>query len=161
MMSVFSDKLAQICCEHETSIGSDRVQVLQSSCEEVVKVMSAAVSPLLDSINDSIEAILLTMHKEDFSASDGDSSNTPGQACSLYMKELQAFLERIARDFLSTLTCKEFLSLHLHRMAEKTIERFVMQVNRPIRTKQIVNSPPMTGQLGQTSWKWRSPQTSK
>ena len=128
MMAVFNNKLTQVCCDHEASLGQDRLHMLQSSCQEVVNMMSGAVSPLLDSINDSIDAILLTMHKEDFSASDGDTSKTPAQACSLYMKELQAFLERIAKDFLSTFTCKEFLSVHLHLMAEKTIGRFVMQV---------------------------------
>ena len=77
-------------------------------------------------INDSIEAILLTMHREDFSSPDPGDTAAPAQACSLYMKELQAFLERISKDFLSTFTCREFVSLHLFSMAEKTIERWMI-----------------------------------
>merc|ERR1712096_343652 len=89
------------------------------------KQMEGATGPLLASVGDSVEAILLTVHKEDFSL-EGDSTN-PAPACSLYMKELQAFLERIARDFLSTFTCKDFLATQLQPLAEKTIQRFVLQ----------------------------------
>ena len=125
-MAAFSEKLAALCSSQAALLGQDRVATLQGAAQEVAQLMGAAVAPLLDSVNDSIEAILLTMHNEDFSASDGDT-NSPAQACSLYMKELQAFLERISRDFFATFTCKEFLFVHLHAMAEKTIHRFVMQ----------------------------------
>ena len=73
-----------------------KVEVLVKAGQEVSRLMVAGVEPLLASINDSVEAILLTMHREDFSGSDGDTSN-PAPACSLYMKELQTFLERIAK----------------------------------------------------------------
>ena len=125
-MAAFSEKLAALCSSQGALLGQDKVATLQGAAREVAQLMGAAVAPLLDSVNDSIEAILLTMHNEDFSASDGDT-NTPAQACSLYMKELQAFLERISRDFFATFTCKEFLFVHLHAMAEKTIHRFVTQ----------------------------------
>ena len=102
------------------------MQVLTESLKSVTDMMNTAVLPLLSSINDSIEAILLTMHREDFSAADPGDTAAPAQACSLYMKELQAFLERISKDFLSTFTCREFVSLHLFSMAEKTIERWMI-----------------------------------
>jgi len=126
IMSVLSDKLAQLCSEKSALLGADRLEMLESAVRDIGKLMFTAVTPLLDSINDSVEAILLTMHKEDFSSQEGDSKS-PAQACSLYMKELQAFLERISRDFLATFKCKDFMSLHLHSLAEKTIQRFVMQ----------------------------------
>ena len=126
MMARFSARLGQVCADMATLLGQTRVMMVTSAVEDVTKMMLTAIQPLLASINDSIEAILLTMHKEDFSGADGDSSN-PAQACSLYMKELQAFLERISKDFLATFTCKDFLSVHLHVLAEKTIQMFVTQ----------------------------------
>ena len=112
-----------------------KVEGLQKAGEEVSKLMVAGLEPLLLSINDSVEAILLTIHKEDFSGNDGDSAS-PAPACSLYMRELQTFLERIAKDFLSTFTCRDFLSVHLHSLAERTIEKFVLQGSlvRPLGT---------------------------
>ena len=64
--------------------------------------MVATVSPLLSSVEDAIEAIFLTSHKEDFSSDE----EVKQPACSAYMKELQAFLERISKDFLQHFTCK-------------------------------------------------------
>ena len=90
MMAEFSGKLNKICADHV------KVEILAKAGQEVTKLMVAGVEPLLESINDSVEAILLTMHKEDFSGSDGDTAS-PAPACSLYMKELQTFLERIAK----------------------------------------------------------------
>ena len=90
MMAEFSSKLNKICADHA------KVEILAKAGQEVTKLMVAGVEPLLESINDSVEAILLTMHKEDFSGSDGDTGS-PAPACSLYMKELQTFLERIAK----------------------------------------------------------------
>ena len=126
MMWVMSEKLGALCIDQEAVLGAERIEILDLAIRDVSKLMTTAVEPLLASVNDSIEAILLTMHKEDFSSSEGDSS-TPAAACSLYMKELQSFLERIARDFFATFTCREFLFIHLHALAEKTIQRFVMQ----------------------------------
>ena len=64
--------------------------------------MVATISPLLSSIEDAVEAILLTAHKEEF----GQEENIKQPPCSPYMKELQAFLERISKDFLQHFTCK-------------------------------------------------------
>ena len=129
MMAEFSGKLSRVCVDQV------KVEVLVKAGQEVSKLMVSGVEPLLESITDSVEAILLTMHKEDFSASDGESTS-PAPACSLYMKELQTFLERIAKDFLSTFTCREFLSVHLFSLAERTIEKFVVQGSlvRPLGT---------------------------
>merc|ERR1711892_853338 len=68
-----------------------------------------------------------TVHKEEFGVESSGTQTDPAQPCSLYMKELQAFLERISRDFLSTFTCNAFLSNQLQPLAEMTIQRFVMQ----------------------------------
>jgi len=125
ILAVFGDGLVNLCNQQLSVLGQQRVNTLVVAGQEVEKQMVAATEPLLASVGDSVEAILLTVHKEDFSL-DVDTNN-PAPACSLYMKELQGFLERIARDFLSTFTCKQFLSSQLQPLAEKTIQRFVLQ----------------------------------
>ena len=124
-LAVFGEGLGSLCNQQMNVLGHQRVNTLIVAGQEVEKQMVAATEPLLDSVGDSVEAILLTVHKEDFSLE--VDSNNPASACSLYMKELQGFLERIARDFLSTFSCKEFLSTQLQPLAEKTIQRFVLQ----------------------------------
>jgi len=124
-LAVFGEGLGSLCNQQMSVLGNQRVNTLIVAGQEVQKQMVAATEPLLDSVGDSVEAILLTVHKEDFSLE--VDTNNPASACSLYMKELQGFLERIARDFLSTFTCKEFLSTQLQPLAEKTIQRFVLQ----------------------------------
>jgi len=124
-LAVFGEGLASLCTEQMSVLGQQRVNTLLVAGQEVERQMVGATGPLLASVGDSVEAILLTIHKEDFSLE--VDTNNPAPACSLYMKELQAFLERIARDFLSTFTCKEFLSTQLQPLAEKTIQRFVLQ----------------------------------
>lgn len=69
------------------------------SLKHVNTLMRNSLQPLLASLTDAVEAILLTMHDEDFS-----SQNVPegGSApCSLYMKELQNFMSRSAADYFS------------------------------------------------------------
>jgi hypothetical protein len=125
MLAVFGDGLANLCNDQMNTLGQHRVNTLIVAGQEVERQMVGATEPLLSSVGDSVEAILLTVHKEDFSLE--VDTNNPAPACSLYMKELQAFLERIARDFLSTFTCKQFLASQLQPLAEKTIQRFVLQ----------------------------------
>lgn len=126
-LAEFNEGLEGLCCQQCAVLGNKRVALLQEAGSRVDKQMKAATEPLLSSIGDSVEAILLTIHKEDFSG-DVDTSNlTPSPSCSLYMKELQAFMERISRDFLSTFTCPQFLATQLQPLAEKTIHRFVLQ----------------------------------
>ena len=105
-------------------LGPSLVCLLVTAGREVSDQMVAAVRPLMSSIGDSVEAILLTIHKEGFGEEGGSGTKTdPAQPCSLYMKELQAFLDRISRDFLSTFTCHAFLSNQLQPLAESTIQR--------------------------------------
>jgi len=118
--------LEQMASQQAAAIGQERVEVLLAAAREVDAQMVAACEPLLASVSDSVEAILLTMHKEDFSGEIGAVSS-PAPPCSLYMRELQAFMERIAKDFLSIFTCTQFLATQLQPLAERTIQRFVLQ----------------------------------
>ena len=49
--------------------------------------------PLFSSVSDSIEAIILTMHKEDFSMAEYH-----GKKSSPYIREMEGFIKRVVRD---------------------------------------------------------------
>jgi len=125
ILSVFEEGLTNLCQDQQSLLKQEGSTMLLSAGEEVQRQMGLAIGPLLESVGDSIEAILLTIHKEDFSME--VDPNNPAPACSLYMKELQAFLERIAKDFLSIFACRDFLATQLQPLAETTIQRFVLQ----------------------------------
>jgi hypothetical protein len=60
---------------------------------------------------------------------------------------LQAFLERIARDFLSTFTCSAFLASQLQPLAESTIQRSglhptICNVHPPLQVRAAEQSRP-------------------
>jgi len=126
-LSEFGSGLAALCSQQEPVLAPAMLEALREAGREVDGKMKAATDPLLTSVGDSVEAILLTMHKEDFSDELETSNTNPAPSCSLYMKELQAFMERVARDFLSTFSCPQFLATQLQPLAEKTIQRFVLQ----------------------------------
>ena len=109
---------------------------VDEALHDVDKLVRSALSPLLLSIADSIEAIILTMHNEDFSAEEeGDGS--AAQNCSLYMKELQGFLSRVNADYLSGFACRpQFLSSCTSPLAVKCLEQFVLHASltRPLGT---------------------------
>ncbi|KAI9523839.1 Conserved oligomeric Golgi complex subunit [Dissostichus eleginoides] len=96
-----------------------------SSCLEAVQVlMSSAVQPLLQSVSDSIEAIIITLHQEDFS---GPLSNPdkPDVPCSLYMKELQGFISRVMADYFRHFQCVDFIYESTESIAQRAIELFI------------------------------------
>jgi len=121
ILAEFSIGLERLVEDHSSLEHSDNLSQASTS---VTVQMEAAIQPLLASVDDAVEAIVLTMHNEDFSM-DGEAG-TPAAACSLYMKELQTFLARISTDFLAQFTCKDFLAKQLQPLAERCIRRFVL-----------------------------------
>ncbi|KAK1790241.1 hypothetical protein P4O66_014161 [Electrophorus voltai] len=99
-------------------------QALTASLESVQALMGSAVQPLLMSVTDSVEAILITMHQEDFSGplSAGEKPDMP---CSLYMRELQGFVARVMNDYFRPLQCLDFLYDSTESIAQRAITVFV------------------------------------
>uniref|UniRef100_A0A8C1DWA5 Conserved oligomeric Golgi complex subunit 5 n=2 Tax=Cyprinus carpio TaxID=7962 RepID=A0A8C1DWA5_CYPCA len=108
-------------------------QVLTASLESVQNLMSSAVQPLLNSVTDSVEAILITMHQEDFSGSlpAGGRLDVP---CSLYMRELQGFIARVVNDYFRPLQCLDFLYDSTENIAQRAITLFIRHASllRPL-----------------------------
>uniref|UniRef100_A0A8C5HP73 Conserved oligomeric Golgi complex subunit 5 n=1 Tax=Gouania willdenowi TaxID=441366 RepID=A0A8C5HP73_GOUWI len=105
----------------------------QTVGKEVQALMSSAAQPLLQSVSDSIEAIIITLHQEDFSGP-MSSSDKPDVPCSLYMKELQGFISRVMADYFSQFQCVDFIYENTEAIAERAIELFVRHASllRPL-----------------------------
>lgn len=106
------------------------IAIMQESLQIVTTLMANAIRPLLSSVADSVEAIILTIHNEDFSA------NAAGDnvLCSLYMKELQDFLGRVVKDHFSMYKCTEILYESLIPLGQRAIILFMRHATlvRPI-----------------------------
>uniref|UniRef100_A0AAQ5X9Q4 Conserved oligomeric Golgi complex subunit 5 n=1 Tax=Amphiprion ocellaris TaxID=80972 RepID=A0AAQ5X9Q4_AMPOC len=90
----------------------------------VQALMSSAVQPLLQSVKDSIEAIIITLHQEDFSGP-LSSPDKPDVPCSLYMKELQGFISRVMADYFRHFQCVDFIYESTESIAQRAIELFI------------------------------------
>ncbi|CAG5125041.1 unnamed protein product, partial [Candidula unifasciata] len=106
---------------------------IEVALESVVQLMRNALQPLLSSISDALEAIILTIHQEDFSGpAPGKQDSEP--PCSLYMRELQSFISRCQTDYLSHFRCQNFIMDSILPLAVRCVELFVRHASlvRPI-----------------------------
>ncbi|XP_012412809.1 conserved oligomeric Golgi complex subunit 5 isoform X2 [Trichechus manatus latirostris] len=105
----------------------------QSVTKTIHALMGNALQPLLTSVGDAIEAIIITMHLEDFSGS-SYSSGTLDVPCSLYMKELQGFIARVMSDYFKHFECSDFVFDNTEATAHRAIELFVRHASliRPL-----------------------------
>ncbi|XP_041820342.1 conserved oligomeric Golgi complex subunit 5 [Chelmon rostratus] len=108
-------------------------EALSSSLEGVRALMSNAVQPLLQSVSDSIEAIIITLHQEDFSGP-LSSPDKPDVPCSLYMRELQGFISRVMADYFRHFQCLDFIYESTESIAQRAIELFIRHTSllRPL-----------------------------
>uniref|UniRef100_A0A671KAF5 Conserved oligomeric Golgi complex subunit 5 n=1 Tax=Sinocyclocheilus anshuiensis TaxID=1608454 RepID=A0A671KAF5_9TELE len=117
----------------QQSVAKVRTPALIQDTISVQALMSSAVQPLLNSVTDSVEAILITMHQEDFSGSlpAGGRLDVP---CSLYMRELQGFIARVMNDYFCPLQCLDFLYDSTENIAQRAITLFIRHASllRPL-----------------------------
>nr|XP_012421892.1 PREDICTED: conserved oligomeric Golgi complex subunit 5 isoform X1 [Odobenus rosmarus divergens] len=108
-------------------------KLYQSVTKTIHALMGSAVQPLLTSVGDAIEAIIITMHQEDFSGS-LSSSGKPDGPCSLYMKELQGFIARVMSDYFKHFECLDFVFDNTEAIAQRAIELFIRNASliRPL-----------------------------
>nr|XP_037860765.1 conserved oligomeric Golgi complex subunit 5 [Chlorocebus sabaeus] len=108
-------------------------QTIISALKAIHTLMENAVQPLLTSVGDAIEAIIITMHQEDFSGS-LSSSGKPDVPCSLYMKELQGFIARVMSDYFKHFECLDFVFDNTEAIAQRAIELFIRHASliRPL-----------------------------
>uniref|UniRef100_A0A8C7UMP2 Conserved oligomeric Golgi complex subunit 5 n=1 Tax=Oncorhynchus mykiss TaxID=8022 RepID=A0A8C7UMP2_ONCMY len=117
------------------AVAKNAAKTVQLFCvkSEQLALMASAVQPLLLSVSDSIEAIIITMHQEDFSG----SMSTPGKPdvpCSLYMRELQGFVGRVMADYFRHFQCVDFIYDNTESIAQRCITLFIRHASllRPL-----------------------------
>ncbi|KAK2535558.1 Cog5 [Columba livia] len=118
---------------NQSSFPAAAEQTVTTALKVVHDLMGSAVQPLLNSVGDSVEAIIITMHQEDFSGS-LPSSGKPDVPCSLYMKELQGFIARVMSDYFRHFECFDFVFDNTEAMAQRAIELFIRHASliRPL-----------------------------
>ncbi|KAM8978315.1 conserved oligomeric Golgi complex subunit 5 isoform 2-T2 [Sarcophilus harrisii] len=118
---------------NQSSFPAAAEETIAAALKTIHALMGNAVQPLLTSVGDSIEAIIITMHQEDFSGS-LPSSGKPDVPCSLYMKELQGFIARVMNDYFRHFECSEFVFDNTEAIAQRAIELFVRNASllRPL-----------------------------
>ncbi|XP_060069562.1 conserved oligomeric Golgi complex subunit 5-like isoform X3 [Ylistrum balloti] len=107
-----------------TTYPTEATESIKKALEVTVGLMSAAVNPLLSSISDAVEAIILTIHQEDFSGM-MDVDHQKEAHCSLYMRELQDFVTRCQTDYLSPFDCQDFIMESIKPIASRCVMLFV------------------------------------
>ncbi|NXX38150.1 COG5 protein, partial [Tricholaema leucomelas] len=118
---------------NQSSFPAAAEQTVTMALKAVHDLMGSAVQLLLSSVGDSIEAIIITMHQEDFSGS-LSSSGKPDVPCSLYMKELQGFIVRVMNDYFRHFECFDFVFDNTEAMSQRAIELFIRNASliRPL-----------------------------
>ena len=103
------------------------------SLDEIGKLIKNSIQPLIISINDAIEAILLTMHSEDFDQVKEVQKTSP------YLRELQTFVARVYQDFLSKFHCKNLVAEICSPLVLQTLDFFIIQASliRPISEQGV------------------------
>ncbi|XP_037078671.1 conserved oligomeric Golgi complex subunit 5-like, partial [Pollicipes pollicipes] len=121
LLHAFHGQLSRLLA-NQPGLAAEARATVQAALESVTALMAAGIQPLLSSIGEAIEAIILTMHNEDFS---GEEDGTSEASCSLYMKELQAFIARVVDDYLSPFNCKQLLSDSKLELGRRALHLFV------------------------------------
>ncbi|VDP06134.1 unnamed protein product [Soboliphyme baturini] len=105
---------------------------LKSSLSAVQSIQQSAVQPLVQSIIDAVTAIVVTMHQEKFEASLETFKTVP--QCSLYMRELQEFLSRVQKQFLSPFEQTEYMKNVAIEIAQEMCRFFILHATllRPL-----------------------------
>ncbi|XP_028523386.2 conserved oligomeric Golgi complex subunit 5 [Apis cerana] len=107
-----------------SGLPSEGSSIISIALKEIDLLTKNILSPLLASINDAIESIILTMHDD---AEFRDPSSPLGKEinCSLYMRELQGFILRSVNTFLIPYKNQTVVAECCKSVASRCIELFV------------------------------------
>ncbi len=138
----FRAGVEKIVAESAAAVGAEGAACIAEALGDVDKQVRNGIDPLLNSIEDAVESIVLTMHKEDFGGDDASGGPTTddedatasSSSCSPYMRELQTFVSRVSADFLQEFACRDFVSSCLRPSHARSVARFVSHASflRPL-----------------------------
>lgn len=106
------------------SLPAESASIIATALEEINSLTKNILTPLISSIGDAIESIILTMHDDNEFR---ESSSPLGREipCSLYMRELQAFILRSVTTFLAPFKNQIVVADCCNVVASRCIELFV------------------------------------
>ncbi|KAJ4450139.1 hypothetical protein ANN_01546 [Periplaneta americana] len=133
LLHYLNGQVGRVMSNMKTSLSSDAANIVQESLSYTDRLIENILTPLLASISDAIEAIILTMHNEDYSmgpaAGDSDAHmgmrKSDAAQCSLYMKELQGFIARAASNYLVPFQNQDIVMKCSVPVASRCIELFL------------------------------------
>ncbi|XP_069674732.1 conserved oligomeric Golgi complex subunit 5 [Periplaneta americana] len=133
LLHYLNGQVGRVMSNMKTSLSSDAANIVQESLSYTDRLIENILTPLLASISDAIEAIILTMHNEDYSmgpaAGDSDAHmgmrKSDAAQCSLYMKELQGFIARAASNYLVSFQNQDIVMKCSVPVASRCIELFL------------------------------------
>jgi hypothetical protein len=67
LVHYLNGQVGRVMANMKSSLSPDAAKIVQESLSHTDRLIQNIVTPLLTSISDAIEAIILTMHKEDYS----------------------------------------------------------------------------------------------
>ncbi|XP_054282673.1 conserved oligomeric Golgi complex subunit 5 [Macrosteles quadrilineatus] len=113
-----------------SSLPSASVNELNKSLTNANSLTRQILAPLVSSVDDSVEAIILTMHQEDFNREENSQGPSP------YMRELQTFIQRVVSVYLVPYQHHQVVGECMQESASKCLELFLRHVSlvRPIST---------------------------
>ena len=138
-INAFYSHVEKIANDQADSGNIDAQEIILASLNDVDKLSRSVIDPLMESIKDAIEAIILTMHNEAHFANDDDVVVTK---ISPYLRELKNFLHRACSDFLQPFQCQQHISKCSLPLTLKTIHLFVQHASmiRYVTLKCLVNT---------------------
>lgn len=144
LLYYLSSQINRVITNLSSGLPAEGTAVITAALKEIDALTKNILSPLLASINDAIESIILTMHDDpEFR----DTSSPLGKeiSCSLYMRELQGFILRSVNTFLIPYKNQIVTTECCKSVASRCIELFVRHacLLRPLtdfgRAKLIVD----------------------
>ncbi|XP_066582484.1 conserved oligomeric Golgi complex subunit 5 isoform X2 [Prorops nasuta] len=151
LLFYLSTQTSRVMANLASGLPTEAIAVITNALKETEELTKNALSPLLASITDAIESIILTIHDDqDFR----DLSSPLGKeiGCSLYIRELQGFILRSVNTFLLPYKNQIVIAECCKTVASRCIELFVRHacLLRPLsdfgRAKLIID-------IGQSRWR--------
>ncbi|XP_033212556.1 conserved oligomeric Golgi complex subunit 5 [Belonocnema kinseyi] len=124
LLHYLSTQTNRVIANLSSSLPSEGAAVIATALEDTSTLSKNILAPLLSSINDAIESIILTMHDDpEFREPSSPLGREVG--ASLYMRELQGFILRSVNTFLAPYKNQTVVAECCKSVASRCIELFV------------------------------------
>lgn len=124
LLYYLSNQTSRVISNLAGSLPVEGASIIATALEQTDMLTRSILAPLLASISDAIESIILTMHDD---AEFRETSSTLGKeiSCSLYIRELQSFILRSVNTFLIPYKNQIVVAECCKSVASRCIELFV------------------------------------